>query len=601
MSINTDITSSQVVPGVFGQIDLGSGSNSLGSLAKSILIIGYKRSTGTAPFNVPIDVTGDADIDAAVGTDSDLADDARTAFDTPNVRGQVAVTLLPVAEPTGGVATVINLYVVSAPSTASPGAPGSNTAATTTGPWVFWLDGRPHPVAVVAGDLLATVAASIVTSVNNDPRTRWTAATGASGAFTLTCKHTGKTGLDGVARMDYGTVDVGLRVGCGTITFASGTGGSGSATIVIGALSLTTSLPALTDTAAATAVRDNVNAGGYVITAASSAGVVTLYLAQLRDYRIGTLTSTGLSPQTATATFGTKGTGDPSLTAALAVMAGQPSRLFWTTRLIHSSPLGALTAHITQYNNGRYQKNQILCVCSPDAGTTWGAVLAGTTPAMTAAPNYYSIAWNQPDAPEPAGMLATRLAGFMASLDYVALNLDRIAIKSNGNAPLLLPAVGSRPDPDIRNLDMLSLGVSPIVVFADNQNHVDSAKTTIPRNTAADVRVCELITIRTALYQRAFVNAAVDSLLFNSDEGGKNFRADGLVHTPYVVTADSVKQCILDAIRQLDTRDLVQNTEANKDAIQFSAEPGNPNLVNYFIPFSPVVALHVLTYRQSMV
>ena len=601
MTINSDITSSQVVPGVFGQIDLGSGSSSLGTLAKSLIIIGYKRSTGNAAFNVPIEVTGDADIDAAVGTDSDLADDARAAFDTPNVRGQVAVTLLPVAEPTGGVATVINLYVVSAPSTASPGAPGSNTAATQSGPWVFWLDGRPYPIAVVLGDLLATVAASIVTAVNNNPRSRWTAATGASGAFTLTCKHTGKTGLDGVVRMDYGTVDVGLRVSPSTITFASGPGGSGSLVLAIGALSLSTALATLSDTAAATAVRDNINAGGYVVTAASSAGVVTLYLAQLRDYRIGSITATSLSPQTATATFGTRGTGDPSLTAALNVMAGQASRLFWTTRLIHSSPLGAITAHITTYNNGKYQKNQILCVCSPDAGTTWGAVLAGTTPAMTSAPNYFNIAWNQPDAPEPAGILATRLAAYMASLDYVALNLDRISIKSLGNAPLLIPAPGSRPDPDTRNLDMLSLGISPIVVFGDNQNHVDSAKTTIPRSTAADVRVCELITIRVALYQRAYVNAAVDQLLFSGEEGGKNFRADGLVHTPYVVTADQVKQCIVNAMRELDTRDLVQNTEVNKDYVQFSAEPGNPNLVNFFIPFAPVVALHLLAYRQSMV
>ena len=95
-------------------------------------------------------------------------------------------------------------------------------------------------------------------------------------------------------------------------------------------------------------------------------------------------------------------------------------------------------------------------------------------------------------------------------------------------------------------------------------------------------------------------NAAIDSLLF-SDEGGKNFRGDGLVHTPYVVTADSVKQCILNALRDLDRRDLIQYTEENKNLIQFSAEPGNPNLINYFIPFSPVVGLHVVAYRQAMV
>lgn len=598
MPINSDISNSNVVPGVFGQIDLRSGSGSLGGFAKSLLIIGYKKSGSLAPFNVPVPVSGDADINAQVGADSDLAEDARAAFDVPNVRGIVSVSLLPVAEPTGGVATVLSLAVVSAPSGT---APGSNTAATSSGPWNVFVDGRPHTVAILSGDALADVATNLVASINADTRTRWTAATTGGGAFTLTCKHKGKTGNDGVVRIDYGEVDLGLRLSVGTVTFATTATATGTNALKVGATTISSTIAnPSTVTQSASAVVADVNAGGYAVTAASSAGVVTLYLAQLRDYRLASNTLTGAAPQTATAVFGTTGTGDPDLTAALAVMAGQPSYLFWSTRLIHTSPLGAITQHITTYNNGKYQKSQILCVCSPDAGTVWGAVLAGTSPAMTAAPQYWSIAWDQPDAPTPAGMYAARLGAYMASLDYVAANLDRAVLRSLGNAPLLIPAVGSRPDPDTRNQDMLSLGISPIVVFGDNQNHVDSAKTTIPRNTAADVRVCELITIRAALYQRYYVNAAIDSLLF-SDEGGKNFRGDGLIHTPYVVTADSVKQCILNALRDLDRRDLIQYTEENKGLIQFFPEPGNPNLINYSIPFSPVVGLHVVAYRQAMV
>lgn len=598
MSIDTDISSSQTVPGVFGQIDLQSGSGSLGNVPKSVLIVGFKKPGSLAAFNIPVIVTGDADINAQVGVDSDLAEDARACFDVPNVRGTVQVTLLPVAEPVGGVATVLSLAVVSAPAGTTPGA---NTAATTSGPWVIYVDERPHPLAVLLGDTLATVATNIVAAINNDTRSRWTAAADSGGAWHLTCKHTGKTGLDGVVRMDYGQVDLGLRLTVGTVTFATDSTAAGTNVLQVGAVGISTAIAnPSTPTLSASTVVANVNAGGYAVTAASLAGVVTLYLAQLRDYRLAKNTLTGASPQTATGSFGTLGAGDPDLTAALAVMAGQPSSLFWTTRLIHSSPLGGLTQHITTYNNGKFQKSQILCVCSPDAGTVWGAVLAGTSPAMTQAPNYWAIAWNQPDCPGPTGTRAARLAGFMASLDYVAANLDRVALRSLGNAPLLIPAVGSRPDPDTRNLDMLALGISPIVVFADNQNHVDSAKTCIPRNTAADVRVCELITIRAALYQRQYVNNAVDGLLFTQD-GGKNFRADGQVHTPYVVTADSIKQCILNALRDLDRRDLIQYTERNKDAIQFSEEPGNPNLVNFFIPFTPVVGLHVLAYRQAMV
>lgn len=599
MPINTDISNSNVIPGVFGQISLQSGSNSLGALAKSVLVVGYKRSGGLAAYNVPIAVYGDSDINAQVGEDSDLAEDARALFDTPNVRGVVQVTLLPIPEPTGGVAEIMTMAVVSSPSS---GAPGSNTAATASGQWNVYVDGHAQAVGILIGDTLATVGATIVTAIGNDTQVRWTAADSGGGAWTLTCNHTGKTGLDGVVRVDYGEVDVGLRLSPGTPTFTGTTSATGTHTLNVGAQTISTTIAnPSTPTLSATTVRDNINAGGYAVTAASAIGVVTLYLSQARDYRIGTEALTGATGQTVSpATLGTLGSGEPDLTTALNVMAGQSSFLFWTTRLISASPLGALTSHITTYNNGRYQKNQILCVCSAQAGTAWGAVLAATSPAMTSPPQYWSIAWNQPDAAVAAGNLSARLAGFMAALDYVALNMDRVTVRSLGNFPLLIPAVASRPTPDQRNTDMLSLGISPIVVFPDNQNHVDSAKTTIPRNTAADVRVCELVTIRVALYQRAFVNQQVDSLLFTED-GGKNFRADGLVHTPYVVTAESVKQCILNAIRVLDVADLVQNTEANKDLIQFSAEPGNPTLINYFIPFSPVVPLHILAYRQALV
>ena len=173
MPINSDITNSNVIPGVFGQVDLRSGSGSLGTLAKSLLIIGYKKSGSLAPFNVPVDVTGDADIDAQVGPDSDLAEDARAAFDTPNVRGIVRVTLLPVAEPVGGISTVLSFAVVSAPSGT---APGSNTAATAAGPWVLYVDGYAHPVSILTGDTLAQVAAAIVASATpRPPPSRWSA------------------------------------------------------------------------------------------------------------------------------------------------------------------------------------------------------------------------------------------------------------------------------------------------------------------------------------------------------------------------------------------------------------------------------------------
>jgi phage tail sheath gpL-like len=599
VTINSDISRSTVIPGVYGQISLSSGSKSLGNTTKGILLVGYKASGGIAAYNVPVEVTGDADINAQVGMNSDLAEDARAAFDTPGVRGTVKVQLLPIPAPTGGVAQILTMSVVSAPT--SGAAPGSNTAATASGQWLLYIDGHVHAIAIVLGDTLATVAATAVAAIADDLQLRWSAADTGSGNFTLTCRHTGKTGLDGVVRIDYGDTDVGLRLSPGTLTFTGTTSATGTSLINVGAQTVSTAIAnPSTPTLSATTVAASVNAGGYAVTAASLVGAVTLYLAHLRDYRFATTSLTGATGQTVAGVFGTAGSGDPDLTTALNIMAGQPSVTFWATRLVHSSPLGALVGHITTYNNGKFQKSQILCVNSAQSGSAWGSVISGTSPNMTAAPQYWNVAWNQPDAPESQSNLAVRLAGYMASLDYVALNMDRVLVRTLGQAPLLIPAVGSRPDPDTRNADMLSLGISPIVVFSDNQNHVDSAKTTIIRATASDVRTCELSCIRSALYQRAYINAAVDQLLF-TDDGGKNFRADGEVHTPYVVTADQVTQCIINALRELSNRDVIQNVEANKDLVQFSAEPGDPTVINYFIPFDPVVPLHIFNYKQALV
>lgn len=598
MTINSDINASLTVPGIFGQIDLRSGSNSLGATPKSALILGYKNG-GTAEYNVPVEVTGDADIDRLVGRDSWIAEEARALLDGPNVKGVVKLTLVPLQAPSSGVAQILTMAVVSAPSTVTPGTPGANTAATSSGSWTLWVDEMPHVIAIVNGDTLATVMATIVTALTNNVRLRWTPASTGGGGGTLTNKTKGLHS-DGVLRIDYGSVDVGLRLSPGTVTFAGTTTATGTHTLTVGAAVISTDIAnPSTPTQSGAAVVEETNAGGYVVTAAASAGAVTYYLAQGRDYRFATSALTGATAQTATAAFGTAGSGSPDFTAALAILAGQPSLLMWSMRFIDATSIGTVAAHINTYNNGRYQKNQYLLVCSPFSGSAWGAVLAATSPNITTVPYYYTTAWNQPDCPGPAGKMSARLAGILASLDYVALNMDRYAIRSRSNT-LLIPAVGSRPDLDTRNSDMLNLGVSPIVVFADNLNHIDSARTTIIRSTASDTRVCELGVIRTALAQRDAINADLDAYLF-SDDGGKNFRSDGLIHTPYVATIDSIKQCILNTLRKLDVRDLVQNTEDNKDLIQGEQEPGQPTTLNYFIPFDPVLPIHILNYKQSLV
>jgi phage tail sheath gpL-like len=89
MSVNTDLSPSFLLPGIFGQLDLRQGAVMLGGYSKSVIVVGYKSSAGLAQLNSPTVLSNDADIAAQVGTDSDLAEDVRACFSVPGVRGVV--------------------------------------------------------------------------------------------------------------------------------------------------------------------------------------------------------------------------------------------------------------------------------------------------------------------------------------------------------------------------------------------------------------------------------------------------------------------------------------------------------------------------------
>jgi phage tail sheath gpL-like len=148
----------------------------------------------------------------------------------------------------------------------------------------------------------------------------------------LTAKHKGKTGNALPIRVRFSS-DGGVRTSCGYAYFdGTSPNAASSYQLALGPESVNTVLGvSQTSTQSAAAVRDQVNAGGYAVTAASSANLLMLYhvfgldQTEGRDVRRVGLTGTGISPQTVAGAFGVTGSGVPDLTTALAVMQGQPA------------------------------------------------------------------------------------------------------------------------------------------------------------------------------------------------------------------------------------------------------------------------------------
>jgi len=701
MSVNTDLSPSFLLPGIFGQLDLRQGAVMLGGYSKSVIVVGYKSSAGLAQLNSPTVLSNDADIAAQVGTDSDLAEDVRACFSVPGVRGVVQVAVLPVAEPTGGVQATFPFEFVPPPVS---GAPGTALSATAAHQLELMVGAQKHYLSVLQGDTFAQIAAAAVTTLNQNARLLYTASqfgrtvvlgagnsrysftglaagysvvlldpgqanqslsasiannlltinlatdnaaaltttgtqlstyltanlaaglankiayavtTGSDGSgvlaaaatfklpyasVLLTAKHKGKTGNALPIRVRFSS-DGGVRTSCGYAYFdGTSPNAASSYQLALGPESVNTVLGvSQTSTQSAAAVRDQVNAGGYAVTAASSANLLMLYhvfgldQTEGRDVRRVGLTGTGISPQTVAGAFGVTGSGVPDLTTALAVMQGQPAYLVWHTRLVDATSLAALKTHIGLFGNGKYQKPQILSFSSADAATALASTLSSAGLASFA----YSVAWNLPNAAVPDGVLGARIAGMIAKLDYVAMNLAKALIPTSGSLLLPTPAPAAQQQPDDQNISLLSLGISPITIDASGNHRILFAQNTIPIATAEDERTCLLQTVLAMFKVRDMLNRDLNEYLF-SDEGGKNIRPDNVTHTPFVVTPESLEKRVGQRLLVADAQDLIMVADLDLEELKVVQEPGRPSIYNLALPVRPVGPLRQLVYRQSL-
>lgn len=155
------------------------------TLRQPALLFGYKLAGGTATPNVPVPIGSVSEAQQLGGLGSMI--DAMAQIFFKNSASQ-EVWIMPLAEPTAGVAAAATLTVATPPQQA--------------GTVYVYVAGRCVAVPISATDTTTTVAASIVAAVNADPSME-AIASNAAAVVTFTAKHKGADGNDIDFRVNY--------------------------------------------------------------------------------------------------------------------------------------------------------------------------------------------------------------------------------------------------------------------------------------------------------------------------------------------------------------------------------------------------------------
>jgi phage tail sheath gpL-like len=161
-------------------VEIDSSKAGTGTLNLSALLVGQMSAGSTAVPNIPV---SPGDLDTAIawfGEGSMLSDMFATFFENNTAQ---ELWCIPVSDPVG-VAATGTIHVTNPPSQA--------------GTLVLFIAGQQVPVGVGASDSAATVAANIVTAINETTTLPVTAALGGTGGIVveITCKWVGLTGND---------------------------------------------------------------------------------------------------------------------------------------------------------------------------------------------------------------------------------------------------------------------------------------------------------------------------------------------------------------------------------------------------------------------
>jgi phage tail sheath gpL-like len=298
------------------------------------------------------------------------------------------------------------------------------------------------------------------------------------------------------------------------------------------------------------------------------------------------VTTTGV---TVTVAAGVVGTGVPTLTNALAVLAAQAQFGYWATSFNDVTSLGAMSAHIEAYANGVYMKDQIVFFGHSGSLTAAGGVPSGTTPALTGSGRYHGV-WC-PDQPTQAYENAARFAAMVMlnAAIYPATNYDGFPLQSQtATVPLLLPDRMVRPSVDALNSAIASQNLTPLAVDET------TGRLTVVRGrntlTSSDLRQWDTSFLQCAAFTRYNVRKGLRDRFGTN----KSVKTSGTPHTANTITTQDVADAIIEILINLDNADVVDGAQQLKAAVQANINAVNPGRVDATVPVRYPVNLHQL-------
>lgn len=573
--VNTDLPTSNLVPGVYVQIQ-SQGGAALDDANRRVLILGTRLSSGTGSADVPARYTSQADVDADHGRGSEVARNF-AAFTAQHGPGWADTWVCGVDEPSGGTAAARKIIVAG--------------TATEAGYVDVYVAGYKVTVGIASGDAAATVAQAIIDQLNLLLDSPLATSTLSTATVVITYRHKGLTGNDLPIRVDQFDAS-GLTFAAGTLTVANSAGASGSLAIAIGATTYSVSITnGDANTVTATGINTAISAVSGPVTSSVNSGVVTLFYRTGRYVRRIKATLTSVTTQTVTSSD-TAGAGVPTMTTALANISALPYGFAaWVNPFTDpdgatASVLDSIYDTILVDTNGVNQKPGLVWFGSAAKLATAGAQITVASPALTTTSPLarFSAVWCRESAVQ-AFEVASRCAAEYLWSDYFAQNLDGKPLLTRGSVPLLAPATVDLPSAADINSSMVSYYMTPVSIDAQGQIVIVRAMTT---SNASNQDLREVSTIRQIDTARQSLRSYLVGLF-----SGKSYRTS-TPKTPNTVTTRSVKDAIYVWALSLDDQDLFDDAPKWKDAIAVNVNAINNTRFDAFVPLAIIRNLHQL-------
>lgn len=597
---NPNLTSAQVLPGFFGFVDYntkGSGKEP----TRRALLWGIVGAAAQATLNKPFLPGSQQEANDGCVRGSDLARYYAAAVSQPEAQG-AEVWLLPLAEPSGGVASIYKLKVYV-----------SNTNPSKAGTLQLWAASRPiAAVGFTTSDTATSIGAALAAAINATQDLPFGTATASSGEVSIPYVAKGAHGEDMPFRCNISPSGSGVKLSPGQAVFATAATGAGSVRVGFGALSVSTTLSGgEAASAIATAVAASFNSDSYPLTAAVDGNTntqVNFFFVNDKDVRrmsAAVITSTGTTVDlgsgatsgagsSSSLTYnGTLGTGVPTLTSALSNLDALDAFRSWAAPWMDTTTIGSLATKIEAACDGSItgQKLQHLTLCSPLAASVAGAVPPATSPNLTTAAPHYALLWS-PDCAVQGMEIAARVAAARASkwLDAPQFNWNGFEVKGNESAPILLSA--ATPSPLAQNAALFTYALAPVVNGPSGNLEVVKGRTT---SLASKRRLWAW-----SIEAQAAYHATDLALYYKSLFSGGSIVIYSDPKAPGIFDAESVKVATQNRMKEWERRGNFDGAEALKDSVKVSVDPNNPSRFNCEYPESGVIDLDQIVFTGNV-